>query len=465
MKFYAKLIIFTLLLSAISLVAYATTTEFEAAHFTSSPWGLTLLMLFVFAYMLVIFEDKIGLRKSVPVLACAGLMWLIIALLFRDQTEQHLVATALEHHFLEYAELFFFLLVAMLYINSLANRGVFNALRDYLAHRGLRYRSLFWLTGILTFLISPIADNLTTVLVMCAVLLAVGRQRPEFIGISCINIVIAANAGGAFSPFGDITTLMVWQKGWLDFIDFFQLFIPALVNFLLPATFMSFAIPKGSPIEHPHPGSALKPGGIIILLLFLITIVTAVTFNTLLDLPAVFGMLMGLAYLNIYSHLLHRQQRHQRLDKSQRFDMLSQLARIDWDTLLFFYGVIISVGALGFAGYLALASQALYGDLGPTSANVLIGLMSSIVDNIPVMFAVLTMHPPMDQSQWLLITLTTGVGGSLLSIGSAAGIAMMGQARGYYNFFHHLKWSPVIALGYAASIVTHLWLQNAAIFA
>ncbi|MDC1510009.1 sodium:proton antiporter NhaD, partial [Oceanospirillaceae bacterium] len=130
------------------------------------------------------------------------------------------------------------------------------------------------------------------------------------------------------------------------------------------------------------------------------------------------------------------------------------------DTLFFFYGVILAVGGLGFIGYLGMASEFIYGELGATNANILVGIMSAVVDNIPVMFAVLSMNPDMPHSQWLLVTLTAGVGGSLLSIGSAAGVALMGQARGQYTFFSHLKWTPVIALGYGASIWVHLAINS-----
>ena len=135
------------------------------------------------------------------------------------------------------------------------------------------------------------------------------------------------------------------------------------------------------------------------------------------------------------------------------------MARAEWDTLLFFYGVILCVGGLSQFGYLATVSQFLYHDLGATTANVMVGILSAIVDNIPVMFAVLTMLPDMSHGQWLLVTLTAGVGGSLLSIGSAAGVALMGAARGTYTFGAHLKWTPVIALGYAGSIVAHLMIN------
>jgi Na+/H+ antiporter NhaD/arsenite permease-like protein len=128
--------------------------------------------------------------------------------------------------------------------------------------------------------------------------------------------------------------------------------------------------------------------------------------------------------------------------------------------LFFFYGVILAVGGLGFIGYLGMASECIYGELGATNANILVGIMSAVVDNIPVMFAVLSMNPDMSHVQWLLVTLTAGVGGSLLSIGSAAGVALMGQARGQYTFFSHLKWTPVIALGYGASIWVHLAINS-----
>ncbi|RLA20441.1 MAG: sodium:proton antiporter, partial [Gammaproteobacteria bacterium] len=144
------------------------------------------------------------------------------------------------------------------------------------------------------------------------------------------------------------------------------------------------------------------------------------------------------------------------------FDVFEKVAGAEWDTLFFFYGVILAVGGLGFIGYLGMASEFIYGDLGPTTANILVGLMSAIVDNIPVMFAVLTMNPDMSQAQWLLVTLTAGVGGSLLSVGSAAGVALMGQARGHYTFFSHLKWTPAIAVGYFASIYVHMLMSGIA---
>jgi NhaD family Na+/H+ antiporter len=436
----------------------------------TSDWvGYTAIIVFVAAYVLVILEERIHLRKSKPVLLAAGVIWILIALAYNAHGLTHSAEQAIRHNFLEYTELFFFLLVAMTYINAMIERGVFDALRNWLVERGFSYRSLFWITGILAFFISPVADNLTTALIMCAVILAVGEGKPAFIGMGCINIVVAANAGGAFSPFGDITTLMVWQKGILQFGTFFKLFIPAVVNFVVPALIMHFALPSGKPPpRHLEGDTVLKRGGMVIVGLFLVTIVTAVSFHNFLHLPPVYGMMTGLALLKFYGFYLRRMT-HLEIESMdvppgshevESFDIFDKIARAEWDTLFFFYGVIMAVGGLGFIGYLSMASGYIYGELGATTANVLVGVMSAIVDNIPVMFAVLTMNPDMSELQWLLVTLTAGVGGSLLSIGSAAGVALMGQARGYYTFFGHLKWTPAIALGYAASIYVHFLING-----
>ncbi|MET1219639.1 MAG: sodium:proton antiporter NhaD [Glaciecola sp.] len=439
----------------------------EAMDMTNSSAGFLALAIFVIAYVLVIFEEQLHLAKSKPVLLAAGLIWIIIAITYGNLDQAHLVEHGIRHNFLEYAELFFFLLVAMTYINALLERGVFDQLRNTLVAKGLSYKGLFWLTGVLSFFISPIADNLTTALVMCAVIMAVGKDQPKFIGLGCINIVVCANAGGAFSPFGDITTLMVWQKGLLEFTEFFALFVPSVVNAIIPAFIISFAIPAGKPpaIEGVS-GSVMKKGGIVILVLFLATIVTAVSFHNFLHIPPVFGMMTGLAYLKLYGfYLMKYEKKANQIDddvpgaKAKGFDIFNKIAQAEWDTLFFFYGIILAVGGLGFLGYLGLASHYMYVELGTTNANILVGILSAIVDNIPVMFAVLTMNPEMSHSQWLLVTLTAGVGGSLLSIGSAAGVALMGQARGYYTFFGHLKWTWAIALGYAASIAVHLMIN------
>jgi NhaD family Na+/H+ antiporter len=458
-------------------LAFASGPTGDVIDLTNHFAGFLAIAIFVVAYALVMAEESIHLPKSKPVLIAAGLIWLIIAVSYQGTGQEQLAEAAVRHNLLEFAELMLFLLVAMTYINAMEERRLFEWLREKLIASGLGLRSLFWLTGILAFFISPIADNLTTALLMCAVVMAVGGNNPRFIGPACINIVVASNAGGAFSPFGDITTLMVWQKGVLNFTEFFTLFIPAAVNFLIPATIMSFVLPSERP-EASGQSVELKRGTWRIVWFFLATIATAVCFHNFLHLPPVIGMMLGLGYLNMFGYYLVKtlpksldkkrriyEQRGdieaiQRLGEVVPFNVFSKVARAEWDTLLFFYGVVLCVGGLGFMGYLSHASQLLYGDFGPTIANITVGVLSAIVDNIPVMFAVLAMMPEMSHGQWLLVTLTAGVGGSLLSIGSAAGVALMGQAKGKYTFLGHLKWSWAIALGYAASIVVHLWIND-----
>jgi len=356
----------------------------------------------------------------------------------------------------------------MTYVNTMSERNVFDALKGWLANRGFSYRGVFWITGFLSFFISPVLDNLTTALVMSGVVLAVDRGNKRFVTLACINIVVAANAGGAFSPFGDITTLMVWQRGIVEFHAFFHLFLPALVNYVVPAFFMSLAIPN-MPTGATKEKIPMKRGAKRILFLFACTVATAVTFHNFLDLPAFLGMMTGLAALMIFGYFLRLT--HEPLPPGSEedatigevdvhYDSYREVARIEWDTLLFFFGVIMCVGGLSFVGYLELMSQYFYGDLGPTVANVLVGIVSAIVDNIPIMVSVLEMNPTMDTEQWLLVALTAGVGGSILSIGSAAGVALMGQARGVYTFFAHLRWAPLIALGYFASVAVHLLING-----
>tara|TARA_B100000745_G_scaffold2679_1_gene2243 strand:+ start:500 stop:1804 length:1305 start_codon:yes stop_codon:yes gene_type:complete len=426
---------------------------------TTSYVGYISLIIFVLAYALVMVEEFSHLRKSKPVIISAALIWGIIAFYLSSQPGSHSenLEQALEHNILEFAELFLFLLVAMTYINSLQERNVFDFIRYKLISKGFNFRQLFLLTGVITFFLSPIADNLTTALVMCSVLLACGKGNNKFLAIGCINIVVAANAGGAFSPFGDITTLMVWQAGIVDFFTFFNLFIPSVVNYVIPATIMYFFVPN----EKPNVSSdkiIIKRGGKVIIFLGLFTIFSAVNFHNILHLPPMLGMMFGFGLLGLYSFYLKITFNPEY--EERKFDFLRKVSKAEWDTLLFFFGVILSVGGLGFIGYLTLVSEYLYVGLGATYANFLVGILSAIVDNIPVMFAVITMNPAMPTEQWLLVTLTTGVGGSLLSIGSAAGVALMGQARGYYTFFGHLKWAPVIFLGYIASIYVHLLLTG-----
>ncbi|WP_372741974.1 sodium:proton antiporter NhaD [Neptunomonas sp.] len=479
------LLMLTLFVLVVNTPAWAFTIDKapQDIDLTNTFFGYLSLLIFVIGYLFVLTEEFTRLRKSKPIIVAAGLIWLVVGIGYALHGDTETAGIAVRHNILEYAELFLFLLAAMTFINMMEERNVFAALRSWLVRKDFSILQIYWITGTLAFFISPLADNLSTALLMGAVVLAVGNNYLKFVTVGCINIVVAANAGGAFSPFGDITTLMVWQKGMVQFEEFFLLFLPALVNWLVPALIMSRVVEKAPPARHQEHQKQMKRGGVTIILLFLMTIATSVMAHSILNLPPVLGMMTGLGVLKLYGYYLsqheaaiidHGHIHHHHKDNIQdmrdirgdhtdvvrRFDIFKVVERASWDTLMFFYGVVLCVGGLSTLGYLALLSDTLYGSLGTTWTNSLIGVISAVIDNIPVMFAVLTMNPVMNTNEWLLVTLTAGVGGSLLSIGSAAGIALMGQAQGTYTFMSHLKWSWAIALGYVLSILTHLWING-----
>ena len=448
---------FIVLSLLVLLPELASAEEVGVLGLTGTHRGIYTVLVFIIAYAFVMTEEFTHLRKSKPVILAAGIIWAHVAYLASSHgVPSEKVHRAFEHDLREYAELFLFLLVAMTYINAMAERNVFEALRSWLVSRKFGYRKLFWITGIITFFLSSVADNLTSALLVGAVVLAVGAKSPRFMALGFINLVSAANAGGAFSPFGDITTLMVWQAGKVEFFQFFALFIPSVVNYVVPAAIMHFAIPDEAPSFPEEEQVEMKEGALVVCGLFAVTIMTAVSFKQFLHLPPFMGMMVGLSFLMIYGYRLKLLYS----SDNGRFDVFANVRDAEWDTLLFFFGVVFAVGGLGYIGYLELVSEAMYDGLGPTTANILVGILSAIVDNIPVMFAVLSMNPEMDLYQWNLITLTAGVGGTMLSIGSAAGVALMGTSKGHYTFFTHLKWTPAIILGYAASILTHYWING-----
>lgn len=477
-------ILFAVATGVLTFCQSAIAADNEIGLQLSGSWaGIAALVIFAAAYVLVISEETIHLRKSKPVMVAAGLIWILVAFSYQSIGESEAVEAMIEHGLLEFVELFLFLLAAMTYINTMDERGIFDVLRSWLLKQQFSLRKLFWVTGVISFLLSPIADNLTTALLMATVVMAVGGTNKKFVVLGCINVVVAANSGGAFSPFGDITTLMVWQAGHVEFSQFFVLIVPSIVNWLVTAGIISFFIPGGQP-DAVNEKAELLPGAYIVVGLFLLTITMAVLSHSVLHMPPAIGMMTGLGILKLYGYYL--QTRGGRFafvprvvnedalslggdpakapeSGDKQYDIYRNLQRVEWDTLLFFYGIMLCVAGLGGFGYLAIGSDAVYGNLGATTANILVGFASAILDNIPVMFAVLEMDPDMSLGQWLLITLTAGVGGSMLAIGSAAGVAVMGQARGIYTFFAHLKWSWAIAIGYAVSVWVHLTL-NASYF-
>ena len=417
----------------------------------TTTWaGIAVLAVFVIGYYFIATEEKYEINKSKPALFIGTFSFMIIGIYYalngmNPDGLHHEMQSLIE----EIAEIFFFLFVAMTYIETLIERGVFDVLKFKLVSKGYSYKKLFWLTGLLAFFISPVADNLTTALILSTVLFTIDKSNHKFLVPGAINIVVAANAGGAWSPFGDITTLMAWtaQKG--EFVDFLFLFLPSIAGWLLTAWLLAMAVPKGEPVfdAATEKQPQMRDGGMTVVWLGVSTIVIAVLGHQFFHFPAMWGMMFGLALLKLYSYRLAKR-------KADAFNIYVNMQKVENDTLLFFFGILSAVGALHFVGYLSYVHE-LYGLIGPTASNIGVGFLSAIVDNVPVMSAILKASPDMGPDQWMLVTMTAGIGGSLVSFGSAAGVGVMGRLRGIYTFGAHMKYAWTILAGYLLSIA--LW--------
>ncbi len=414
----------------------------------TTTWvGIAVLIVFVVGYYFIAMEEKYEINKAKPALFIGTFSFMLIGFYYAiNGINPDPVHDSMELLILEIAEIFFFLLVAMTFIETLIERRVFDVLKYKLVSKGYSYKQLFWLTGAIAFFLSPIADNLTTALILSTVLYTIDKSNVKFLVPGAINIVVAANAGGAWSPFGDITTLMAWAAGKGEFLDFIALFLPSVSGWLLTSWLLCRSVPDGTPEfdisteEKPQ----IRKGGKVIIYLGVFTIATAVLGHQFFHFPAMWGMLFGLAILKLYSYQLkHRSQ--------DDIDIFVNMKRVENDTLLFFFGILAAVGALHYLGFLNYI-HSMYDLVGPTAANIGIGFISAIVDNVPVMSAILKSNPTMELDQWLLVTLTCGIGGSLISFGSAAGVAVMGKLRGIYTFGAHMRHAWTILAGYALSV-------------
>lgn len=419
---------------------------FSGTDFTAHPLGLISLFIFVVAYYFIATEEQYHLNKAKPALFAGTLLFILIGAYYAF-TGKNLdpLHAEIETIILEVSNIFFFLLVAMTYIEVLVDRNVFAVLKHSLVSKGYGYRKIFWLTGIMAFFISPIADNLTTALIMSTVLMTITKTDIKFLVPAAINVVVAANAGGAWSPFGDITTLMAWSAGKGTFVDFLFLFPASIIGYFVTAYLLSRVIPDEHPKADDNEEVQLKDGAKIVMALGIGTIAMAVIGHQLFHLPAMWGMMFGLSVLSLYGYFLKKHE-----DKDE-FDVFHGLSKVEYDTLLFFFGILSAVGALHFLGYLALVSNG-YDIVGATTSNILVGFLSAIVDNVPVMSAILKANPTMPLDQWMLITLTAGIGGSLISFGSAAGVGVMGKMKGIYTFSSNFRYAWMILVGYFVSI-------------
>jgi Na+/H+ antiporter NhaD/arsenite permease-like protein len=423
--------------------------EVETINLTMSWIGIIVLAIFVVGYYFIATEEKYTIDKSIPALSVGIISFLLIAIYYAvNGLNIHNVHEEAENVILEIAKIFFFLFVAMTYIESLLHLGVFDRLKYNLISKGYTYRKLFWVTGFLSFFISPVADNLTTALILSTVLITIEKSRRDFLVPGAINIVVAANAGGAWSPFGDITTLMAWTSGKGEFGDFLFLFPASILGYFLTAFLLSRFVPDTVPENKGNEKAPeLLEGAKTVIFLGVVTIASAVLAHQILDFPAMWGMMFGLVLLKVYSFSINK-----RLGK-KHFDVFKSMAKIENNTLMFFFGILAAVGALYFVGWLTLASIVYHPDmLGATWSNIAVGFLSALVDNVPVMSAILKANPNMDTYEWMLVTLTAGIGGSLISFGSAAGVGVMGKLHGIYTFGSHFKYAWTVLAGYICSV-------------
>ena len=439
-----------LLLSFTAVFAFASGGNAGAIPDITMTWvGFASLAIFVVGYYFVAMEEKYHIDKAKPALLTGTFIFMLVAFYYAIHgMDMNLVHTQAQHLILEIAEIFFFLFVAMTYIESMIHMGVFDKLKYNLISKGYTYRQLFWVTGILAFFISPIADNLTTALILSTVLITIEKKNKAFLVPGAINIVVAANAGGAWSPFGDITTLMAWTAGKGSFVDFLFLFPASIIGYVVTAFLLSKIVPETVPdfdiTKEEVP--VMMDGAKVVIALGIFTIFCAVMSHQVLHLPAMWGMMFGLSLLKMYDYRLKKLH-------GEGFDVFNSMAKIENNTLMFFFGILAAVGALYFIGWLALAAVVYDPSvLGPTWSNIGVGFLSAIVDNVPVMSAVLKASPTMGLDQWMLVTLTAGVGGSMISFGSAAGVGVMGKLPGIYTFGAHMKYSWMIVIGYFVSI-------------
>ena len=420
----------------------------EASSLTWTWVGIVSLAIFVLGYYFIATEEKYHINKAKPALFIGTFMFMLIGFYFAiNGLDKSALHDGVKHLILEIAEIFFFLFVAMTYIETLIERNVFERMKYSLISKGYSYKKLFWLTGLLAFFISPVADNLTTALILSTVLFTIDKENKEFLVPGAIGIVVAANAGGAWSPFGDITTLMAWTANKGEFTDFLYLFPASILGYLVTASLLSRVVPAGEPHfdASTMPRPEMKDGAMTVVWLGVFTILSAVLGHQFFHIPAMWGMMFGLSLLKLYAYKMKQS------DGVTTFDVYGSMRHIENDTLLFFFGILAAVGALHFLGFLEYI-VILYQTIGNTAGNIAVGFISAVVDNVPVMSAILKASPEMDLSQWMLVTLTAGVGGSLISFGSAAGVGVMGRMKGVYTFASHMKYAWMILVGYIVSV-------------
>lgn len=421
----------------------------------------TLIIIFVLAYAAIALEHPLHINKSASALLGAGLMWTVYAL---GQGDPHLVSEHLGESLMATAQIVFFLMGAMTIVEVVDAHNGFEVITSRI--KTTKLSSLMWMVGFVTFFLSSILDNLTTTIVMVSLmkkLLAKREDRLFFAGI----IVIAANAGGAWSPIGDVTTTMLWIGGQITSIEIMKgLIIPSLINLLVPLAVTAMVLgqrkvvaPQLNPDEEPFYTSAFERNLMFCMGLGILVLVPV--FKTVTHLPPYMGILLGLGALWLVGDLVHRKTEDLR---KQRLTLARALTRIDMSSVVFFIGILLAVAVLEHTHILSNIAQWLDAHVGRQDVIViLIGLVSAVVDNVPLVAASMGMYSlqqyPTDSFLWEFLAYCAGTGGSILIIGSAAGVAAMGLEK--IDFFWYVKRiSGLALLGYAGGAIAYILQYN-----
>jgi Na+/H+ antiporter NhaD/arsenite permease-like protein len=417
-----------------------------------------IVVVFVIAYAAIALEHPLKINKSASALVGAGLLWTIYAVATGDQQQ---VGHELGETVMSTAQIVFFLMGAMAIVEVVDAHNGFEVITKHIKTSQLS--SLIWLVGIVTFFLSAILDNLTTTIVMISLmrkLLAKHEDRLFFAGI----IVIAANSGGAWSPIGDVTTTMLWIGGQITSVNIIlSVFLPAVISLLVPLTITAYVL-RGRPVSAPQLGDGVEHGASttefernLMFFLGLGILVAVPAFKTITHLPPFLGILFGLGILWLVGDLVHRKKDD---EGKHRLTLVHALSRIDMASLTFFVGILLAVATLEHTHILSAVAQWLDTQIGRLDIIVVaIGLVSAIVDNVPLVAAAMGMYDmntyPTDHFLWEFLAYCAGTGGSILIIGSAAGVAAMGLEKIQF-FWYVRKISGLALVGYLAGAATYV---------
>lgn len=418
-------------------------------------------LVFILGYIFIALEHKTHINKSGVAIMVGGILWLFVAFLSHDKAE---ISQAITETGGEIFSIVVFLLSAMTIVEILVHYQFFDWLREKIVQKKISQVKLFWLLGTLTFVLSAFLDNLTTTLIMIQIGRKIYKNRDNFL-IYVANTVIAANAGGAASPIGDVTTIMLWLANKFNAIQVMSIgIIPALITWMIPQYLMGRKIVHHEEAELAHDNFELvdehkvKPYWSVIFI-GAFSFLLPVFFN-LINLPPFLGLLLGVGILWVFIDIKAKNGHHDYTSGQ----VINIIQKTDITTLKFFIGILLAVGALAHIGLLTALNNFIFG----TEINnwrlifgtTILGFMSAILDNVPLVAAAIKMFPAtVAPNLWVLLALTAGTGGSLLIIGSAAGVAAMGQVK-ELNFSYYLKKASLPALlGYLGGVSVWLILR------